>query len=78
MNIDFNSLTLDEVETVENICQKSIESLMDDGVPKGRALKALIFIVLRRNDPNFTIEQAGKISLAEAAELFAGANSPKG
>jgi len=78
MNIDFNSLTLDEVEIVENLCQKSIETLMDDGVPRGRALKALIFILMRRNDPNYTIEQAGKLSLAEAATLFEGANNPKG
>jgi hypothetical protein len=78
MNIDFNSLTLDEVEIVENLCQKSIETLMDDGVPRGRALKALIFILMRRNNPDYTIEQAGKLSLAEAAALFESVNNPKG
>jgi hypothetical protein len=78
MNIDFNSLTLDEVELVENLTQKSIETIMDDGVPRGRALKALVFILRKRIDPEYTIEQAGKVNLAEAAEIFQSVNNPKG
>jgi hypothetical protein len=78
MNIDFNSLTLDEVELVENMTQKSIETIMDAGVPRGRALKALVFILKKRIDPDYTIEQAGKVSLEQAAEIFQSVNNPKG
>jgi hypothetical protein len=77
MDIDFNSLTLDEVELVENLCQTNIEALLDDGAPRGRALKALIFVIGRRTNPDYRIEDAGKLSLSEGAELFAGANNPK-
>lgn len=78
MNIDFNSLTLDEVELVENMTQKSIETIMDAGVPRGRALKALVFILRKRIDPDYTIEQAGKVSLEQAAQIFQSVNDPKG
>jgi hypothetical protein len=77
MKIDFNSLTLDEVELVESLTQKSIESVMDEGVPRGRALKALIFVISKRTNPDYTFEQAGKLSLAEAANLFSGLSEEK-
>lgn len=78
VNIDFNSLTLDEVEIVEAMTQKSIETIMDEGNPRGRALKALIFIIRKRSNPDYTIEMAGKVNLAEASAIFQGSANPKG
>lgn len=75
--IDFNSLTLDEVEQIELLTGRNIDSIMTDDAPRGRALKALIFVMKKRNDPNFTIEEAGKMSLTAATDLFAGATDPK-
>jgi hypothetical protein len=75
--IDFNSLTLDEVEQIELMTGRNIESIIDDGAPKGRALKVLIFTMKKRTDPSFTIEDAGKLSLVEATDLFNGASNPK-
>jgi hypothetical protein len=40
-------------------------------------MKAIIFIMKKRTDPNFTIEQAGSISMTEANALFAGDSDPK-
>jgi hypothetical protein len=74
--LDFNSLTLDEVETIENLTGVSIEKLADDKAPKGKNLKALIFVMKRRQDPQFTMEQAGQLTLVDAMSLF-GAD-PKG
>jgi hypothetical protein len=74
---DFESLTLNEVETIELITGSSIDQLMDAGQAKGKAMKAIIYIMKKRTDPNFTLEQAGNLSMTEANALFAGENDPK-
>lgn len=74
---DFESLTLNEVETIELLTGSSIDQLMDAGQAKGKAMKAIIFIMKKRTDPNFTLEQAGALSMTEANALFAGENDPK-
>lgn len=77
VTFDFESLTLDEVEQIELITGSSIDQILDAGHAKGKALKAIIFIMKKREDPNFTIEQAGKIPLTEANKLFVGESDPK-
>jgi hypothetical protein len=74
---DFESLTLNEVEQIELITGVSIDQILDAGNPKGKAMKAIIFIMKKRLDPNFTIEQAGSMSMTEANALFAGEDDPK-
>jgi hypothetical protein len=74
---DFESLTLNEVEQIELITGNSIDQILDAGQPKGKAMKAIIFIMKKRIDPDFTIEQAGQISMTEANSLFAGESDPK-
>jgi hypothetical protein len=74
---DFESLTLDEVEQIELIAGTSIEQLMEVGQPKGKALKAIIYVIKRRQDPSFTLEQAGKIPLKDAQDAFMGETDPK-
>lgn len=77
MNIDFDELTLDEVEQIELLSGISIDQIMKRGVPKGRALKAIIFVVARRTNPDFTIEEAGKMKFDDAANLLDQANDTK-
>ena len=74
---DFESLTLDEVEQIELIAGTSIDQLMDTGAPKGKALNAIIYIIKKRQDPNFTLEMAGKIPLKDAQNAFLGESDPK-
>ena len=74
---DFESLTLNEVEQIELITGNSIDQILDAGQAKGKAMKAIIFIMKKRVDPNFTLEQAGSISMTEANALFAGEDDPK-
>ena len=74
---DFESLTLNEVEQIELITGASIDQLMSDGQPKGKALKAIIFTIKKRTDPSFTLEQAGAISMTEANQMFASVDDPK-
>lgn len=77
MNIDFNTMTLAEIEQIELMTGRNIDSIMDNDAPRGRALKAIIYIFKKRIDPNFTPEQAGAMSLGEATALFAGDDDPK-
>jgi hypothetical protein len=74
---DFESLTLNEVEQIELITGNSIDQILDAGQAKGKAMKAIIFVMKKRLDPNFTIEQAGSMSMTEANALFAGEADPK-
>jgi hypothetical protein len=70
--IDFNTMTLNEIEQIENLAGRNIDSIMKDDAPRGRTLKAIIYTFKKRTDPNFTIEQAGAFSLQEASELIGG------
>lgn len=74
---DFESLTLNEVEQIELITGSSIDQLMDSGKPKGKAMKAIIFIMNKRIDPNYTLEQAGNLSMTEANAMFVSESDPK-
>lgn len=67
---DFESLTLDEVETIELMTGASIDQIMAEGSPKGKALKAIIYTVKKRQDPDFTLDQAGKFKMADVNELL--------
>jgi hypothetical protein len=77
MTIDFDTMTLNEIEQIELLTGKSIDSIMDDGAPRGRVFKAIIFVFKKRTDPNFTFEQAGEFSMEQATALFSGDDDPK-
>jgi len=71
MNQDFlSSLTLDEVETIVNLSATPLDELLTAGKLKGRALKAVIWVAKKRVDPNYKMEDAGKVTFAEALDLF--------
>lgn len=67
-----DSLTLDEVETIENLSGSPMDELMGAGKLKGKALKAIIWVAKKRIDPNYKMEDAGKVTFAEALDLFKG------
>lgn len=74
---DFESMTLREVETIENLTGLAIDKLVEDGTPKGKNLTALIFVLGKRNDPAFTIDQAADYTLKDAMAMFGGDQDPK-
>jgi hypothetical protein len=77
MIIDFETMTLNEIEQIELLSGKSIDSIMDDGAPRGRVFKAIIYVFKKRTDPNFTFEQAGEFSMEQANAFFSGDEDPK-
>jgi hypothetical protein len=76
-NFDFDSLTLEEVELIENLTSSSIDEAFGSGNPKGKALSAFVWVVLKRNNPNFKMEDAKKITLKEALNMVKGDETKK-
>jgi hypothetical protein len=74
---DFESLTLEEVEILENLTGESIDQAFGTGKPKGKVLKAFIWIVMKRDNPNFSIEEASKFSLKQALSMVQGDEEKK-
>lgn len=77
-SLNFDAMTLDEVETIENLTGVAIDRIVADGTPKGKNLKAIIFVLGKRANPAFTIEEAGKYTIAEAMKVFGVDADPKG
>jgi hypothetical protein len=76
-NFDFESLTLEEVELIENLTNSSIDEAFSNGKPKGKALAAFVWVVMKRSNPNYKMEDAKKISLKEALSMIKGDEEKK-
>jgi hypothetical protein len=74
---DFESLTLEEVELIENLTNSSIDEAFGDGKPKGKALSAFVWVVHKRTNPNYKMEDAKKLSLKEALSMIQGDETKK-
>ena len=74
---DFESLTLEEVELIENLTRTSIDEAFGEGKPKGKALSAFVWVVEKRNNPNYKMEDAKKLSLKEALSMIQGDETKK-
>jgi len=74
---DFESLTLEEVEVIENLTNSSIDEAFGNGKPKGKALASFVWVVKKRQNPNYKIEEARKLSLKEALEIIQGDETKK-
>ena len=69
LHIDFDSLTLNEIETLEEMTGVSIDAigkrLAGDDQPKAKVMKALAFVASRRENPDVTVEEIGQIKLTD-------------
>lgn len=75
--ITFDDLTLGEVEELEMLIGKGVDAAFENGQPKGRALRAFVYIAKRRENPNFKFEDTANITQKEATEFLTG-DDPKG
>lgn len=68
--IDLDNLKVREIEEIEEIIGEPIDLAFADGKPRGKVLRAIGFVVKRRTNPAFTIEDAGElvIRLGEPAD----------
>lgn len=61
--IDLDHLTIDEIEKMEEMSGLPFDNLWQDGKPKGRVMRIFATIVRQRQDPGFTMDQAGKLKI---------------
>ncbi|MEU5693866.1 hypothetical protein [Actinosynnema sp. NPDC020468] len=64
MTIDVNDLTVGEIETIEDLIDASIDSVGEKGARKGRFLRAVAYVVQRRDNAEFTWEDAAHVRMA--------------
>jgi hypothetical protein len=74
---DFDSLTLEEVELIESLTNTGIDQAFADGKPKGKALSAFVWVVSKRTNPDYKMEDAKKVSLKEALGMIKGDEQKK-
>ena len=66
--IDINDLTIGEVVLIEEMTGLPLDALGQPDVPKGKMMQALAFISKKREDPDFTWEQAGDLKINAVSE----------
>ena len=68
MNID--NLTLGEIATVERISGRAFADIADENAPKGELFSALAFVIKKRSEPSFTLEQAQNLTMGDIEKLL--------
>ena len=67
-NVDVSDLTIAEVVEIEDRTGLPLDALGKADKPKGRMLQALAFIVKRRENPDYTWEEAGELKINTTSE----------
>ena len=65
VNLDIGSLTLREIEDFETKTNLGIGELGPGKAMSARALRAIVWILTRRDDPAFTYEDAGDLKVVD-------------
>ncbi len=73
--MDIQKLTLGEIARIEDIAEAPLSSLGDDNAPKGALLSALAFVMMRRENPKYTLEDAKQLTMADIEKLLADSDS---
>ena len=64
LNIDISELTIAEVVMIEDLTGMPLDTLGQADKPKGRMLQALAYITKKRDNPEFTFEDAGALKIS--------------
>lgn len=63
-------LTMDEIETLEQITGKEINELFGSGSLSAKATKAMVWLLMKRKNADVNIAEAGKLTILEAADYI--------
>jgi hypothetical protein len=74
--MNFDNLTLGEIEEIELLTGSSLDDLFKDGHPKGRAMRAIYYISRKKNEPDYKFEDSKDVTQKEAVNYVQG-NNPK-
>jgi len=61
--IDVNTLTWGELEQIEDLTGRNVTGELGRGQPSAKTMTALIWVVKRRTDPNFTMDDARALTV---------------
>lgn len=61
LDINLGELRVSEIEQIEEIVGVPIDQAFGANNPRGKALRALGYVVKKRENPEFTIEDAGNL-----------------
>lgn len=61
--VDLNHLTIDEIETIEDIIDAPIDSVSNPNARKAKSLRAIGFVIKRRTNPDFELKDAGRLKV---------------
>lgn len=65
--IDLNTLTLGDLEAVEEVVGGDVLRQISGGSPSPKALVALVWVVKRKADPAYTLDDARSVPLVKVA-----------
>ena len=68
VNFNLNDLTIGEIVTIEELTGLPFDAMTDPDKPKGKLLQAIAYISRRRENPEFTWEEAGALKINTTAE----------
>lgn len=61
---DLDDLTIEEIELLEEKTGVPIDEIGGKGIKKGTMLRTMAYIMKRRENPEFTWEEAGKLRIS--------------
>ncbi|MFJ4666730.1 hypothetical protein [Kitasatospora purpeofusca] len=64
LSVDIDSLSIAEIELIEEVIDAPLDSLAKDGARRGPMLRAMAVVIKRRTDPDFSIEDAGNLQIS--------------
>jgi|13_taG_2_1085334.scaffolds.fasta_scaffold127592_2 hypothetical protein len=65
LELNFDDLTIGEIEEIEELTGRSIQSIQDPEAPMGSTLRVLAYIIKRRDNPEFSLEDAGDLIVTQ-------------
>lgn len=57
-----DDLTLEEVDEIEELCDAALEDL---DLRRAKTIRAVVYVLLKRDEPELTLEEVGKVKVAE-------------
>jgi len=66
---NINDLTIAEMEEIEKIAKQPFTDIADLSKPRSSLMKAIAFVLKRSEDPKFTLEDAGKLTMEQINAL---------
>ena len=68
LDFNLNDLTIGEIVTIEELTGLPFDAMTDPDKPKGKLLQAIAYISKRRDNPEFTFEDAVNLKLNLASD----------